>query len=71
MITIISLPDLLCHVKWFKFICPTTVELSFKVTEHSILSKDPGYFFKALPVKKKKNKNRAPLGSDNNTEYKA
>jgi len=40
MITIISLPDLLCHVKWFKFICPTTEELSFKVTEHSIQFKD-------------------------------
>lgn len=36
MIAIISLPDLLCHVKWFKFICPTTEELLFKVTEHSI-----------------------------------
>ena len=69
MITIISLPDLLCHVKWFKFICPTTVELSFKVTEHSILSKDPGYFFKALPVLKKEIS--APLGNDNNTGYKA
>lgn len=65
MITIISLPDLLCHVKWFKFICPTTVELSFKVTEHSILSKDPGYFFKALPALKKKKKKSAMLGNDN------
>lgn len=40
MIAIISLPDLLCHVKWFKFICPTTEELLFKVTEHSIQFKD-------------------------------
>lgn len=36
MITIISLPDLLCHVKWFKFICPPTPKLSFKVTDQPV-----------------------------------